>query len=117
MKTAELIGEDLDYWVAKAEGIAEVEIIGGRCEAVLPGEDGEEYWTEYRPSLSWATAGPIIEREGIGLKSPSCIGDWGVWAAWERGAVDGETGPTPLVAAMRAYVASKYGEEVPEIPR
>lgn len=82
MKTSELEGAELDYWVAKAEGHAEIELSrftrGGekrlRCEVVLPGEDGQTYWTEYEPSSDWERAGPIIEREGIGLAWDA--GEW-----------------------------------------
>ena len=53
--------------------------------------------------------GPIIEREGLGILTAGT-------AYFER---DGGTfyfyGPTPLIAAMRCYVASKLGDEI-EIP-
>ena len=66
-------------------------------------------------STDWAQGGPIIEREEIST----------VWAngQWESHTVNDqdeyaqiEYGPTPLIAAMRCYVASKLGDEV-EIPK
>jgi hypothetical protein len=70
----------------------------------------------YDPSTSWAQGGPIIERELICLQGK--VGGW-------EATINGENaarvypplgdGPTPLVAAMRAFVASKLGEEV-ELP-
>ena len=70
-------------------------------------------------SLKWELAGPIIEREGICL-SPSA-GGLNSWVA------DTPLRPTsladkkrcagsPLVAAMRCYVAGKLGEII-EIPK
>jgi hypothetical protein len=73
----------------------------------------------YRPERDWLYGGPIIERERI---EASPAGE--EWVAlvrpeYERGRIkrhDGvQIGPTALIAAMRAYVASKFGEEV-ELP-
>jgi hypothetical protein len=66
-------------------------------------------------SRDWAQGGPIIERERIEI----CGKADGV--GWYAGAGDAPfteerefeaLGPTPLIAAMRAYVASKLGDEV-----
>jgi hypothetical protein len=67
----------------------------------------------YEYSSDWEDAGPIIERERIGF---GWIGDdnGAKWAARVYGGYSYE-GSTPLVAAMRAYVASKFGAEVPDI--
>jgi hypothetical protein len=90
MKTSELTGAALDWAVAKAIG-------------------------DYRPvpvpkySTDWAQGGPIIEREGIALY---------LYGGAEWNAHVGESeynGPTPLIAAMHCYVASKLGDEV-EVP-
>lgn len=85
-------------------------------------------------SRDWSMAGPIIEREGIAT-FPSRQDSGVVWCAdlckggfpsfplrdldnrpawwFEEGEVI--TGPTPLIAGLRAYVASRLGEEI-EIP-
>lgn len=64
-------------------------------------------------STDWQFGGPIIEREWIEL-----VHDGNTWEAIGRGfgedAPEG-FGPTPLIAAMRCYVASKLGNEV-EVP-
>ena len=70
---------------------------------------------EFAPSTDWSQGGPIIERELIAL-SPYLYTD----DAWQatRATPDKHYcayGPTPLVAAMRCYVASKLGDEV-EVP-
>jgi len=56
-----------------------------------------------------------VDKEKVALEFLAGAGDAGmdVWVASIRG-ID-ECGPTPLIAAMRCYVASKLGDEV-EIP-
>jgi hypothetical protein len=102
MKTSELTGAALDWAVAKAEGYTGV---------ALESRTGE--W--YTPSTNWAQGGPIIERENINIET------WhGAWQAELEFLPDDDThyrygkgaGPTPLIAAMRCYVASKLGEDV-----
>ena len=70
----------------------------------------------FKPSTNWAQGGPIIERERL-LIQPE-IGKEGCGNAWNAVAMrDTEAyGPTPLIAAMRCYVASKLGDEV-EVPK
>ena len=106
MKTSELTGAALDWVVTKCE---EVEI--GQPE----GRTFAFEWSlmhdagAMHDSTDWAQGGPIIERERIEL-------EWSGpdWLAQIK--ADNEWyGPTPLIAAMRAFVASKLGDEV-EIP-
>ena len=89
MKTDELRGITLDWAVAK-------------CKGEL------EYWPEIEYSTDWAQGGPIIDREKIATA-------WHLtrWVAW-RGVIE-HPGPTPLIAAMRCYVASRLGNDI-EIP-
>ena len=76
----------------------------------------------YSPFTGWAMFGPIIERERIDLFTEKDTPE--AWFASIARHQNGERltgwrlhqyGPTPLVAAMRVYVASKLGDEV-EIP-
>jgi hypothetical protein len=108
-KVSELTGVLLDAAVAMAEGF----------EYFNPPED-REGWA---PSRGWYTGGPIIAREHISLTSPDMMPrpgfDWraemlGTLLSREQGGRDraSATGSTALIAAMRAYVASKYGDEV-----
>ena len=109
MKTSELIGPALDWAVAKCEGYAP--IIGATCSGAMiyvSPIDGEQVVPDY--STDWSQAGPIIEREKISV-FPLGKG-WGAQLETHR---DIRRGLTPLIAAMRAYVASKLGDEV-EIP-
>jgi hypothetical protein len=120
MKTSELTGQALDWAVAKCEGYTGLHKIVGRMPhepqlGILPPrkEYGVMDLWELSYSTDWSRAGPIIEREWIDLH---CVND-SLWEA-ECPAVGGlamQNGPTPLIAAMRCYVASKLGDEV-EIP-
>ncbi len=111
-KTSELNDVYLDWAVAKCEDMAiEIRSAGacGRPLYVLAAEQGYTPWI-WKPSTGWPQGGPIIEREEIAVW-PDQEGGW-----WARITADEDyTGPTPLVAAMRCYVASKLGEEV-EVP-
>lgn len=132
VKTTELIGPRLDYFVAKALGL--------RCALevhpmtvpkaiacwVLP--EGRRPLPDFKagafdPSTNWGKGGPIIERERIAI--------WHSDDGWVAN-MPGEGGypgnqhyidacslydrntPTksPLIAAMRAFVAAKFGDEV-----
>ncbi len=59
-------------------------------------------------STDWAVGGPIIYREGI---SWHCANK-SSWHAYSYGSADNFNGPTPLIAAMRCFVASQMGETV-----
>lgn len=122
VNTNELTGAALDWAVAKCEGI---DLIDGRYNRLLVDgrmSRGQEMMAPYKPSTDWAQGGPIIEREGISVAADTAgMFDSFVWfASVDDILVDadeaiGVRGPTPLIAAMRCYVASKLGEEV-EIP-
>jgi len=104
MKVSELTGVALDWAVAKAIG-------------------------EYKPvavpnySTEWAQGGPIIERERVDLftEKGTTPDSWvASIAQYQNGhRLVGwrlhQYGPTPLIAAMRCYVASKFGDEI-EVP-
>ena len=111
MKTNELTGAALDWAVAKCED--QPVYWNEEDEAVYCGDGIPNYLgyrgdTSYTPSTDWAQGGPIIERENIATA-------WHItrWVAW-RGVVE-HPGPTPLIAAMRCFVASKLGNDI-EIP-
>ena len=103
MKTSEMTGAALDWAVAMAENWA-----------------GADF--EVKPyATDWAQGGPIIEREKIGIMRIENRQAHQQWAAGEHDSDypdrfwEVALGPTPLIAAMRCYVASKLGDEV-EIP-
>ena len=68
----------------------------------------------YRWSSSWMQGGPIIEREEIFL-AKSVLGGWTAAIYPDDICCILYAGDTPLTAAMRVHVASRYGDEV-EVP-
>jgi hypothetical protein len=64
-------------------------------------------------ATDWAQGGPIIEREGINLFQRKGIAakEGRPWLAYNEAQLE-QHGPTPLIAAMRCYVASKLGDEI-----
>jgi len=112
MKTSELTGAALDWAVAKCEGFTDYD---HDTETMLPPrkEYGRVNLDEYSYSTDWARGGPIIEREGITLRNFIQGDAWDAELDYEETFL--QSGPTPLIAAMRCYVASKLGDEV-EIP-
>jgi len=109
VKTSELQGAQLDWAVAQCDHPEQYDYEAGKVW--INAEAGECF----TPSTDWAQGGPIIERERIG---PQPIYNGYSLAHWSAVREIGETrrsGPTPLIAAMRCYVASKLGNEV-EVP-
>jgi hypothetical protein len=97
MKTADLTGAMLDYWVARAEGVQ----VDATCDDIT-----SEQWQyvrsgtieAYTPSSDWAQGGPIIERERISVWRYSGGYDYNteVWFAadstvygWDDGSICG----------------------------
>jgi hypothetical protein len=117
MKVNELTGSALDWAVAKCEGWETVTATDNDGSHLWI-QKGDEYraFKNYRYSTNWAQGGPIIEREGI-FARPKTTGGWRCWIYDGKG--EGikfdQHGTTPLIAAMRCYVASKMGDEV-EVP-
>jgi len=113
MKTSELTGAALDWAVAKCERVALVLAFTGARNFVIRGQDMKPTIVMYEPSLYWAQGGPIIERERIMLAAPSPIdSEWCAMLWWPQAK---QSGPTPLIAAMRCYCYSKLGDEI-ELP-
>jgi hypothetical protein len=115
IKTSELTGAALDWAVAKCEQTAGMNIREGYGGSLLV-VDANDFGAPAAYSTNWAQGGPIIEREGINLFQRKRIATPGwPWLAYTAAHLEQE-GTTPLIAAMRCYVASKMGEtvEVPE---
>ena len=102
-KTSDLTGYALDWAVAKAEV---QEPVGSFLDGVVAHPD----YNKFYPSTDWSQGGLIIEREKLETRHDGRQS----WCAW-IGGVGAVHGPTPLVAAMRCFVASRLGDEV-DIP-
>ncbi len=122
MKTNDLIGPALDWAVATIEEdyLGTPEIIhdadGTRLAFIVPDGFieglGDVVKVEvYSPSTDWHQGGPIIEREWVSVYQ---VGK-SIWKADIAGSFNSGPCPTPLIAAMRCFVASRLGDEV-EIP-
>jgi hypothetical protein len=138
MNVSQLSGVLLDCWVACAENPQEK--IFKNCDGWTL-----RWHQKPKPySTDWAQGGPIIERDQIFLDPPHEVHyNGGPNAGWKRydqwtatvsartrtlplndtpkalgmpGGVGRGAGETPLIAAMRAKVASHYGDEVPDVP-
>lgn len=143
MKVAELSGALLDYWVARADEswkwahmlfptmtldptFKAVELFtyqSGQQECLLlPNNPMRQDAQIFAPSTDWAHGGLLIERGEISVYASV---DWKserqhsllhwVGVCERIFTRRGYIGPTPLVAAMRAFVAGKFGEEVPDV--
>jgi len=131
-RVSTLEGALLDAAVARCEGYGEPVLF----EADHFGEgEAAAHWfphpnlppfpvSDWCPSSAWVQGGPIIERHAIALQPDEPLVSTEVqaaagmppvaWTAWQWGdpARRMMRGATPLVAAMRLRVASKYGDEV-----
>lgn len=102
MKTSELTGDALDWAVTKCEGFD---------HEVTPGEE----WGMWGWATDWAQGGPIIERERINIYATPTGWD----ACRDTDMLNfskTRNGPTPLIAAMRCYVAPQLGDNI-DIPK
>lgn len=114
MKTSELQGAALDWAVAKCEGVLEDEeaFYINEYTGALMLDRGDDS-VAYCPSKLWDHGGPIIERESISIERKH-DGWW--MASYKYHYADDPMylvlADTPLIAAMRYYVASKLGEYV-----
>jgi hypothetical protein len=120
MDVSTLEGGKLDEAVARALGWtewAEFGTCGGlpvwRTTNADPDTVESPTHSRFRPSVDWETGGRIIERERISvlaqLTAYSGIAVNKVDRTWQAEMEGGERfdGSTPLIAAMRAFVASK----------
>lgn len=108
VRVASLEGADLDRYVELCETLRRGDTVV-QLSKVVPAYSRE-----------WGHGGPIIERERIELAPRTANEGW--WAALpgrdksltvSRMSLVVMSGPTPLIAAMRCLLASKFGETVP----
>lgn len=117
MKTSELTGRKLREWVARAQGWkVELDVDSLICfdEVGTPHSFGE---FGFCPDVNWAQGGPIMDAERISLLTIT-VNMGTAPPAWAANIIGmpapAACGRTMLEAAMRAFVASKYGDTVPD---
>jgi hypothetical protein len=107
MKTSELTGKPLDWAVTKCEVAAR----GVNADYLMPRVfENLHDQHDFNYSTNWSQGGRIIEREEIAVWGDQDYTGW--LASPNEGAGQDTAGPTPLIAAMRCYVASRLGEEI-----
>lgn len=106
MQLHELTVEQLDHWVARAQGLE-----------TTTGEDGHLYYSpghnlpprRWNPTRYWSQGGPLIEQHHIDL-------NWDTEGTKEWSAsIEPDVlahGKSLLEAAMRAFVTLRFGEQV-----
>lgn len=129
MKVSDLEGEALDLWVSRALGykfVTTAQEIGEATLSVDPvvfrsksgwlGVAGLNLQGRWAPSTDWAMGGPIIDR--VQIKFDALANDrWGAWigdSPCDDPNMPTGIGATHLTAAMRAFVASKVGKDLPD---
>ena len=133
IKVSEATPLQLNWLVATCEGYTDLRRNPHRFNDDLimtppRAAHGPVWFVDLAYSTDWSQAGPIIEREGINTFKHNKLDDrepdrWCAHKVVPRPNLEGgfnmvavaPDGPTPLVAAMRCYVASKLGDAV-EIP-
>jgi len=134
-RVSDLAGAELALWVARALGwklfyVKPGGIIwyilfeqdGGGEGPIGTVESGAAPFDDFQPSTNWVQGGPLIEKHHI--ETAPTYDDDGVcvtgWVAMMFNNIANphppiiQEGPTPLIAAMRALVASVYGDSVPD---
>lgn len=123
INTSDLTSIQIDYLVGLIEhpDLLWGDTIGlhwASHQIVIPALDEPECY--YHPSSDWAIAGEIIEKHKIHLLHSDDYKEGSQWvASIARGDMVGwrilQHGKTPLLAAMKCYIKSNFGDSV-EIP-
>ena len=138
IQTSALVGDKLNYWVARALGYSSTSSIPDEMLGAWYAGESDGGCKDWNPSGDWEQAGPIIEKFRIGLyqcehwekPAENIGGKWvnGVPPSLPRWAASVDGSPnysssfdeeyraeSPLVAAMCTFVASKFGDEVEDV--
>ena len=126
VRVSEATNIQLNWMVAKAQGIEVIYHDDGITRCVMRKVARGQYAGRFNPTTDWSQGGPIIETKIDCLRKRSKAEEASLahpnpnfkFKAEIFADIDGyfcAFGPTPLIAAMRCYVASRLGEEV-EVP-
>ncbi|MES2349100.1 MAG: phage protein NinX family protein [Pseudomonadota bacterium] len=119
MKTTDLTGALLEYWVARAEGDKPEDLTIKRNQVFRQHHDPKRHGGFARVldySTNWALTGPLLEKHGMETRIEHY--GWEAWAPDERGAIHimrEATGEKLLIAICRAVVRAAFGDEVEDI--
>jgi hypothetical protein len=116
MKTSELEGPALDYWVARGlhDFIREIHFTDGGQTLAIRGNDRGKPWDgRFLPSTSWEAASVVLERacrlemSDHGRGEVICVASFGKAGK----ALEGR-GPSLRTALLRAFVLHSFGDTV-----
>jgi hypothetical protein len=110
MRVTSLEGAMLDFWVAKSENLKLLPAIPEEGQIHV---NGGEYWhpNTFHPSSDWSQGGAIIASEWYAIEDALIE-----WFGPHWSFVEAIT-ESPLKWLMRAYVKTKFGDEVEEVER
>lgn len=121
MRVSELTGAQLDYWVARAEGIPAEQLTIRRvqrstdCHVVHQAPRIKDWRANPTRVLSysadWAQGGPLIKKHSLVLDRLNI----GAWISAPYSTMPWMPGTTPLQAICRAVVRAAFGDEVEEV--
>lgn len=112
MEVAKLRGQLLDYWVGRANGSDPHVLPGSDNKRLVVNDVNAQYgFRYYEPSKDWSIAGPIIEKERISIV---WAGKWWNAVKAEGRKYEASSEESPLIAAMRCFVLSRFGETLPD---
>jgi Protein of unknown function (DUF2591) len=116
MKTSELEGAELDYWVARGlhEFIREIHFTDGGQTLSIRGNDRGRAWDgRFLPSTSWEAASVVLERacrlemSDHGRGEVVCTATFGKAGAEVEG-----RGASLRIALLRAFLLHAFGDTV-----
>jgi hypothetical protein len=107
VKTSELRGAPLNWAVAQIRQLPLDDLRTSRSVVFYLGEP-------WMPDIYWEQGGPIIEEQDMCINRQPVMGHPWVATIYSNAQA---SGPSPLIAAMRCYVAACLGDEVdvPEV--
>jgi hypothetical protein len=116
MKTSELEGAELDYWVARGlhDFIREIHFTDGGQTLAIRGNDRGRAWDgRFLPSSSWEAASVVLERACRLETSDHGRGEVVCSAVFGKdgGVVEGR-GASLRIALLRAFLLHAFGETV-----
>lgn len=106
-RTDSLEGAQLAYAIAMAEG---------EDMTLWFENNGKHRRPHAAHGTDWCQAGPIIERNRIDVVADEHTDEWHSVMCGEVVHIAMGYGPTPIIAALRCYVASKFGDYI-DLPK
>ncbi len=122
MKVADLTGFALDYWVARSlhDFVREIQFTdSGETVSIIGNDRGRPWDGRFTPSSSWEAATAVMERvQRLEVRERTDHGAAHCVAEFDggRGAVEGR-GDSLRVALLRAFVESRFGDNVDDVMR